>query len=167
MFSAAENCILQCWDTRLFLDGIVGQNLQVAIMGTGSAWMATALQGMGNTFKGKGAGLPVFDEQIAHLLLAAADYVLVPSRFEPCGLVAQSGCRYGAVPIVTSVGGLKDLVTEDVRSHSACSFLYGKMDAFDEDPSPVSQKNDGCTCYSKNSSAAILVVWLLVVQLFP
>eukprot|EP00884_Botryococcus_braunii_P001444 jgi/Botrbrau1/112/Bobra.0022s0100.2 len=91
-----------------------GQNLQVAIMGTGSAWMATALQGMGSTFKGKGVGLPVFDEQIAHLLLAAADYVLVPSRFEPCGLVAQSGCRYGAIPVVTSVGGLKDLVTEDV-----------------------------------------------------
>ena len=52
-------------------------------------------------------------ESIAHQLLAAADYVLVPSRFEPCGLVAQAALRYGAVPIVTAVGGLRDLVTPE------------------------------------------------------
>ena len=46
--------------------------------------------------------------------MAASDYVLVPSRFEPCGLVAQAGARYGAVPIVAAVGGLKDLVTPEV-----------------------------------------------------
>ena len=46
--------------------------------------------------------------------MAAADYVIIPSRFEPCGLVAQSAARYGAVPIVTAVGGLKDFVTEEV-----------------------------------------------------
>jgi glycogen synthase len=109
--------VVQVWNALTGVGlpgGFAGQNLQMAIMGTGSAWMATALQSMANVFKGRGVGLPLFDEQIAHLLLSAADYVLVPSRFEPCGLVAQSGCRYGAVPIVTSVGGLKDLVTEDV-----------------------------------------------------
>ena len=46
--------------------------------------------------------------------MAAADYVIIPSRFEPCGLVAQSAARYGAVPIVTAVGGLKDFVTNEV-----------------------------------------------------
>ena len=46
--------------------------------------------------------------------MAAADFVLVPSRFEPCGLVAQAAVRYGAVPIVCAVGGLKDLVTPEV-----------------------------------------------------
>ena len=46
--------------------------------------------------------------------MAAADFVLVPSRFEPCGLVAQAAARYGAVPIVCAVGGLKDLVTPEV-----------------------------------------------------
>ena len=46
--------------------------------------------------------------------MAAADYVIIPSRFEPCGLVAQSAARYGAIPIVTAVGGLKDFVTEEV-----------------------------------------------------
>lgn len=48
--------------------------------------------------------------------MASADFVVVPSRFEPCGLVAQAGVRYGAVPIVCAVGGLKDLVTPEVSS---------------------------------------------------
>ena len=48
--------------------------------------------------------------------MAAADYVIVPSRFEPCGLVAQAGARYGAVPIVAAVGGLKDLVTPEASA---------------------------------------------------
>lgn len=78
--------------------------------------MESALRTMEVECKGRGAGIPIFDEETAHLLLAAADFVVVPSRFEPCGLVAQSGCRYGAVPIVTSVGGLKDLVTPEVSS---------------------------------------------------
>ena len=61
------------------------------------------------------AGIAKFDERTAHLLMAAADYVIIPSRFEPCGLVAQSAARYGAIPIVTAVGGLKDFVTDEVR----------------------------------------------------
>lgn len=58
--------------------------------------------------------------QAAHLLVAAADFVLVPSRFEPCGLVAQAAVRYGAVPIVAPVGGLADLVVPGVRCMSPC-----------------------------------------------
>jgi hypothetical protein len=57
--------------------------------------------------------------QAAHLLVAAADFVLVPSRFEPCGLVAQAAVRYGAVPIVAPVGGLADLVVPGVRPTAA------------------------------------------------
>ncbi len=62
----------------------------------------------------------MLQESIAHQLLAAADYVLVPSRFEPCGLVAQAALRYGAVPIVTAVGGLRDLVTPEVHPSVPC-----------------------------------------------
>ena len=65
------------------------------------------------------AGIAKFDERTAHLLMAAADYVIIPSRFEPCGLVAQSAARYGAIPIVTAVGGLKDFVTDEVRLTSS------------------------------------------------
>jgi glycogen synthase len=58
--------------------------------------------------------IAIFAEELAHWIMAASDFVLVPSRFEPCGLVAQAAARYGAVPIVCAVGGLKDLVTDEV-----------------------------------------------------
>lgn len=87
---------------------------QLVVLGTGDAWMERGLVGLAQSFAGQAAGVPSFSEEMAHWLLAAADYCLVPSRFEPCGLVAQSAVRYGAVPIVAAVGGLKDLVTPDV-----------------------------------------------------
>ena len=92
-------------------------NLQLAMLGTGEAWIQAALGGLEKSFPGQAVGVTAFSEELAHWLLAAADYVLVPSRFEPCGLVAQCGARYGAVPIVTAVGGLKDLVTPGVVGH--------------------------------------------------
>ncbi len=51
-----------------------------------------------------------FDEELSHLIYAGADMVVVPSLFEPCGLTQMIGLRYGAVPIVRSVGGLVDTI---------------------------------------------------------
>ena len=80
----------------------------------GDSWMEGVLSMMHTHYPGQACGLPFFSEEAAHLLLAAADYLLVPSRFEPCGLVALYGLRYGAVPIATGTGGLKDIVTTEV-----------------------------------------------------
>lgn len=91
-----------------------GNVLQVVLLGSGEKWMEKALGGLKNSFPGNVVGVSIFSEELAHWLLAAGDYVLIPSRFEPCGLVAQCAARYGAVPIVSAVGGLRDLVTPDV-----------------------------------------------------
>jgi len=83
--------------------------IQLAVLGTGDQWLEQAVSSLELNFPGTATGVCEFSEELAHWMLAAADYCLIPSKFEPCGLIAQCAARYGAVPIMTATGGLKNL----------------------------------------------------------
>ena len=69
------------------------------------------------------------DERLAHRIIAGADMVLVPSRFEPCGLTQFYALKYGSVPVVRRTGGLVDTVAdctpETLTAGTATGFLFG------------------------------------------
>jgi starch synthase len=74
-----------------------------------------------------------FDESLAHLVQAAADITLVPSRFEPCGLTQLYAQRYGSIPVVRATGGLVDTVVdatpETIRDGTGTGFVFQGFDA--------------------------------------
>jgi granule-bound starch synthase len=86
-------------------------NAQVAILGTGKAKYEAMLKAAGKLGPNVKAVVQ-FSAPLAHQINAGADFLIVPSRFEPCGLIQLHAMRYGAVPIVASTGGLIDTVQE-------------------------------------------------------
>lgn len=73
-----------------------------------------------------------YDETLAHRIIACSDYVLVPSRFEPCGLTQMYALKYGTVPIVRSTGGLADTVDEYIpEARMGTGFVFNNYDKDD------------------------------------
>jgi len=82
----------------------------VIILGSGDGNLERQMHDLAWSFPGR-VGLRIgYDEPMSHKLFAGADAVLVPSRFEPCGLTQMYGLRYGTLPVVSAVGGLADTV---------------------------------------------------------
>ena len=99
------------------LPSLVQQGGQLALQGAGEAGLEAAFTAMAATHPGAVAVRIGYDEALAHRLIAGADAILVPSRFEPCGLTQLYGLRYGTVPVVRRVGGLADTVV-DAHDHT-------------------------------------------------
>ena len=85
---------------------------QLAVLGSGEPWIEAGLRSAAFTHPGRIGCTIGYDEAGAHLLQAGTDALLVPSRFEPCGLTQLCALRYGAIPVVARVGGLSDTVID-------------------------------------------------------
>ena len=82
------------------------------VLGSGSHELESAFRNLENSFPGKVKALIMYNEEVAHTIYAGSDFLLMPSRFEPCGLNQMFAMRYGTIPVVHSTGGLIDTVTD-------------------------------------------------------
>lgn len=113
--------------------GLIDAGAQIALLGSGDAWMEGAFRAMAAAQPDAVAVRIGYDESFAHRLIAGSDLIVVPSRYEPCGLTQLYGLKYGTLPLVRRVGGLADTVADtqlDTLDSTATGFVF---DAFEAD----------------------------------
>lgn len=84
----------------------------LVILGTGDEKIQKILKGASEKFPSKFGLKIAFDEALAHKIYAGSDILLIPSRYEPCGLTQMYSLRYGTIPVVRATGGLDDSIQE-------------------------------------------------------
>ena len=110
------------------LPTLIAQGAQLLLQGTGDPALELAYARCAAEYAGRVGVLIGYDEDRAHRLIAAGDFIVVPSRFEPCGLTQLYGLRYGTLPVVRRVGGLADTVVDThdatIRADTATGFTF-------------------------------------------
>jgi len=105
------------WDVLLVaIDGLVRLGCTIALLGDGNAEVSRQLYDKMKAYPRRVWFRSAFDEGLSRRLYAGADVVLVPSRFEPCGLVQLIGQRYGCIPVAHATGGLRDTIRDPLFS---------------------------------------------------
>lgn len=89
---------------------LVSQDVQIICLGTGEAGLENGMRWLENTYPDKARGWVGFNVPMSHKITAGCDMLLMPSRFEPCGLNQLYAMRYGTVPVAHATGGLRDTV---------------------------------------------------------
>ncbi len=115
------------------VDWLVAQGAQLLVLGSGEPSLEAGFAQAQARHPDQVALRQGFDEALAHRIFAGVDAVLVPSRFEPCGLTQLYGLAYGALPVVRRVGGLADTVVdatlEDLHEGLATGFVFDDFSA--------------------------------------
>lgn len=115
------------------LGDLVAAGAKLAVLGSGDAALETAFRAAAGRHRGRVGVVIGYDEPLAHLLQGGADAILIPSRFEPCGLTQLYGLRYGCVPVVARTGGLADTVidanTAALNAGVATGLQFAPVDA--------------------------------------
>lgn len=110
------------------LPALLRQGAQLVVQGSGDPVLEAAFGAAAHAHPGQVAVRVGYDESLAHRLIAGADLMLVPSRFEPCGLTQLYALRYGTLPLVRRVGGLADTVVDAdepaLRGNRATGFAF-------------------------------------------
>jgi starch synthase len=94
------------------LDEIVAAGARLAVLGSGDAGLEGALHAAAARHPGRVGVVVGYDEALSHVMQGGCDGIVIPSRFEPCGLTQLYGLRYGCVPLVARTGGLADTIID-------------------------------------------------------
>jgi starch synthase len=113
------------------LPAMLGAPIQIAVLGNGEPDLQDRYRAAAEAHPDQIGVSVSYDEGLAHLIQAGVDALVVPSRFEPCGLTQLCALRYGAVPIVSRVGGLADTVVDAdeprISSGAATGIKFGPV----------------------------------------
>lgn len=113
-------------------ESLLQHDIQFVVLGTGDKRYEDWFSDIASRHPDKMSANIYFDNALAHKLYAAADFVVLPSVFEPCGLTQLIALKYGAVPIVRETGGLKDTVTSyNEQTGEGNGFSFAPLNAAD------------------------------------
>ncbi|MGV3767869.1 MAG: glycogen synthase [Chitinophagaceae bacterium] len=101
----------------------IGRNMNILVLGSGEPWVETQLQALKEKYAGDYNVFIGYNETLSHQMYAGADFLLMPSRVEPCGLNQMYAMRYGTVPLVRDTGGLRDTVI-DIGDHQGYGIRF-------------------------------------------
>ena len=110
---------------------IVDAGGQIAILGSGDPGLEWHVRGAAGAMPAQVAARIGYDEGLSHRIQAGCDALLVPSRFEPCGLTQLYAMRYGTVPVVRRTGGLADTVIDVDEGTAGTGFVFDHADSDD------------------------------------
>lgn len=112
------------------IDELLDDDVQLVVVGSGDRKYETFFQQLEKNHPTKVSVISNANQSLTHLVYAAADIFLMPSRYEPCGLNQLIALKYGAIPIVRATGGLKDTVIPfDKYTNIGNGFLFNNFNA--------------------------------------
>jgi starch synthase len=110
------------------LSQITDADWQFILLGSGDPSIETMVKTFANLNRENSHVRLAFDPQLARMIYAGADMILIPSRYEPCGLTQMIAMRYGSVPVVSATGGLKDTVIDYRMNPKGTGFVFDLQD---------------------------------------
>lgn len=115
---------------RAVAHDILNERVQLIVVGKGDSLYETFLTDTERTYNNKMRAVIAFNSDLARKIYAGADFFLMPSKSEPCGLAQMISCRYGTVPIVRSTGGLADSIVDfDADSLNGNGYVFSNYNA--------------------------------------
>ncbi len=131
------------------IPALVGRGAKLVILGTGDSDLEAGFKAAARSYPEAVGCVIGYDEGLSHLMQGGADAILIPSRFEPCGLTQLYGLRYGTLPVVARTGGLADTVIDANQAALARGWATGVLHDADHFDALLEGLFRACDLYSQ------------------